>query len=111
MTTITDDLSNRMVHEIVDDVDPEQVILFGSRGRGDHHADSDINLIVVEAERFGPERRRHRENVRLYHALPGFPIATDVLVYSHDDVDCWRDSLNHVLARALQEGKVRYDRP
>ena len=111
MTPITDDLLGRMVQKIVKEVDPEQVILFGSRGRGDHRADSDIDLIVVEAEPFGPERSRHREMVRLYHAVAGFLVATDVLVYSHDDVDYWRDSLNHVLARALREGRVLYERP
>ncbi len=111
MTTVTDDLLNRMVHAIVDEVDPEQVILFGSRGRGDHRIDSDVDLIVVEAEPFGPERSRHREMVRLYHVLAEFVVPADVLVYSRDDVEYWRDSLNHVLARALREGTVLYDRP
>ena len=111
MTAVTRDLIERMVQAIVDEVDPQQVILFGSRGRGDHRHDSDVDLIVVEAEPFGPQRSRHREMVRLYHALAGFPVAADVLVYSHEDVDYWRDSLNHVLARALREGRVVYDRP
>ena len=111
MTAVTRALIDRMVRAIVDEVDPEQVILFGSRGRRDHRDDSDIDLIVVEAEPFGPRRSRRREMVRLYHALAGFPVAADVLVYSHEDVDYWRDSLNHVLARALREGQVLYDRP
>ena len=110
MTQITDQLIERMVRAIVDEVDPEQVILFGSRGRGDERQDSDVDLVVVEAEPFGPERSRHKEMVRLYHAVAGFPVAADVLVYSRDDVDYWRDSLNHVLARALREGKVLYER-
>ncbi len=111
VTAVTRALIDRMVRAIVDEVDPEQVILFGSRGRGDHRHDSDVDLLVVEAEPFGPQRSRHREMVRLYHALAGFPVAADVLVYSHEDVDYWRDSLNHVLARALREGQVVYDRP
>jgi len=110
MTHINDDLLDRMVQAIVDEVDPEQVILFGSRARDDHRENSDIDLIVVEAEPFGPERSRHGEMVRLYHAVARFPVATDVLVYSHEDVDYWRDSLNHVLARALREGRVLYER-
>ena len=107
---MTDALLDRMVQTIVDKVDPEQVILFGSRARGDEPENSDIDLIVVEAEPFGPERIRHKEIVRLYHALAGFGVPADVLVYSHEDVDYWRDSLNHVLARALREGKVLYER-
>ena len=110
MIPVTDGLLGEMVQAIVDEVDPEQVILFGSRARGDQREHSDVDLIVVEAEPFGPERSRHKELVRLYHALAGFRVPADVLVYSHDDVDYWRGSLNHVLARALREGKVLYER-
>lgn len=110
MTRVTDDLLDRMVRAIVDEVDPEQVILFGSRARGDARDDSDVDLIVVEAEPFGPQRPRHPEMTRLYHAVAAFHVAADVLVYSTDDVDYWRDSLNHVLARALREGTVLYER-
>ena len=110
MVPITDALLDQMVQAIVAEVDPEQVILFGSRARGDAREDSDVDLVVVEAEPFGPERSRRQELVRLYHALVEFPVSADILVYSHDDVDYWRDSLNHVLARALREGKVLYER-
>ena len=111
MIPVTDGLLGEMVQAIVDEVDPEQVILFGSRARGDEREHSDVDLIVVEAEPFGPRRSRHKELVRLYHALAGFRVPADVLVYSHEDIDYWRDSLNHVLARALREGKVLYERP
>ena len=110
MVPITDGLIDEMVQAIVDEVDPEQVILFGSRARGEEGERSDVDLIVLEAEPFGPARSRHKELVRLYHAIAGFPVAADVLVYSREDVDYWRDSLNHVLARALRKGKVLYER-
>jgi len=100
-----------MVRAIVDEADPEQIILFGSRARGDQRRDSDVDLIVVEAEPFGPERSRHQEMVRLYHAITGSGVSTDLLVFSREDVEYWRDSLNHVLARALREGRVLYERP
>jgi len=99
-----------MVRAIVDEADPEQIILFGSRARGDQRRDSDVDLIVVEAEPFGPERSRHQEMVRLYHAITGSGVSTDLLVFSREDVEYWRDSLNHVLARALREGRVLYER-
>ena len=56
MTKTTDALLDRMVKAIVDEVAPEQVILFGSRARGDATADSDVDLVVVEAAPFGPGR-------------------------------------------------------
>ena len=111
ITHVTDTLIGQMVQAVVDEVDPEQVILFGSRARGEERGESDVDLVVVEAEPFGPKRSRHKEMVRLYKVLADFPVSADVLVYSHDEVDYWRDSLNHVLARALREGKVLYERP
>ena len=108
---VTDSVIGQMVQAIVDEVDPEQVILFGSRGRGDSKEHSDVDLIVVEAEPFGPERSRHKEMNKLYRTVAGFGVSTDVLVYSLADVEYWRDSLNYVLARALREGKVLYERP
>ena len=110
MQEVTDAIIDQMVQALVDEADPEQVILFGSRARGDSREHSDVDLIVVESEPFGPERSRHKETVRLRQALRPFRVPVDVLVYSQEDVDYWRDSLNFVLARALREGRVMYER-
>ena len=110
MQEATDAIIDQMVQALVDEADPEQVILFGSRARGDSREHSDVDLIVVEAEPFGPGRSRHKEIVRLRQALRLFHVPVDVLVYSQEDVDYWRDSLNFVLARALREGRVMYER-
>ena len=111
MTRVDDALLERMVQVIVDEVDPEQVILFGSRARGDATSGSDVDLIIVESTPFGEGRSRGVEETRLWRALASFHISKDILVFSRDEVDYWRDSLNHVLARALREGKVLYERP
>ena len=69
------------------------------------------DLIVVESTPFGEGRNRHVEETRLWRALASFHVSKDILVYSRDEVDYWCDSLNHVLARALREGRVLYERP
>ena len=99
-----------MVRAIVDAVDPEQVILFGSRARGADRADSDVDLLIVSSEPFGAGRSRYKEIVRAYEALSGMRVAKDILMYSRPEVEYWRDSLNHVVARALREGRVLYER-
>ena len=111
MIQVTDEVLDRMVRAVVEAVDPEQVILFGSRARGDAREESDVDLVVVESEPFGKTRSRRLEAVRLWRALSGFLVPKDILVYSRDEVALWRDSLNHVLAQALREGKVLYERP
>ena len=62
MVPVTDKLLDQMVQAIVAEVDPEQVILFGSRARGDAREDSDIDL-VVEAEPFGKNRKLALESL------------------------------------------------
>ena len=111
MTRVDELLLQRMTTAIVEVVDPEQVILFGSHARGAAGTDSDIDLVVIEAEPFGPGRDRGAEETRLWRALAKFHVPKDILVYSRDEVDYWRDSVNHVLARAVREGKVLYERP
>ena len=111
MTAVTETLIGQMVTAVVEEVDPERVILFGSRARGEEREESDVDLVVVEAEPFAGARSRHKEMVRLYKVLADFPVSADILVYTQDEVEYWRDSLNHVLARALREGKVLYERP
>ena len=76
-----------MVKTIVDEVDPEQVILFGSRARGEAAADSDIDLVIVEAQPFAPGRDRRTEAMRLWRALAAFDVPTDLLIYSRDEGD------------------------
>ena len=110
MAQLSNTVLDRMVQKIVEEVDPEQVILFGSHARGDARAESDVDLVVVESEPFGQERSRRQETARLYRSLAGFGVAKDILLYSRDEVEYWRDSLNHVLARALREGRALYER-
>ena len=111
MTPVTETLLQQMVDAIVAEVNPDQVILFGSRARGDARENSDVDFVVLESEPFGEGRTKHGEEVRLYSTLSKFGVPTDILVYSHEDVEYWRDSLNNVLARALREGRVLYERP
>jgi uncharacterized protein len=110
MALVDDTVLEQMVQSIVAEVDPEQVILFGSRAAGRAGPESDVDLIVIERNAFGNGRSRRQEMARLWRALAKFHVAKDILVYSLDEVQRWRNSLNHVLARALREGRVLYER-
>ena len=111
LSQVTDRLLRRMVARIVAVVQPEQVILFGSRARGDARDDSDVDLVIVEALPFDATRSRREEAARIYTALAGFRVPKDILLYSRDEIERLGVSKTHVLSRALEEGKVMYERP
>lgn len=103
-------LLHQMVETIVREVAPETIILFGSRARGDARPDSDVDLLVVESEPFSPQRSRRKEAARLYMALRGLAVSKDILLYSRDEFDHWKNSLNHVAGKAHREGRVLHGR-
>lgn len=102
------ELLRRMVDIIVHEAAPEAIILFGSRARGDARPDSDIDLLVIEREPFGPGRSRIEEAARLYRALGDVPASKDLLVYSRDEVADRRTTPSHVVGRACREGRLLY---
>lgn len=106
---------NRMLDEmrdaIVEAVHPAKIILFGSRGRHDPQSDSDVDLLIVDKESFGPNRSRRAVMHRIRQALSRFRIPKDILVYSEEEVRHWAPSLNHAIAVALREGVVLYEGP
>jgi len=110
MNATTDELLSRIVDAIVREVDPEQVYLFGSRARGEATDDSDVDLLIVEREPFSPQRSRRAEMVRLWRLLAPFRTPKDILVFSSDEVKRWRDARNHVIAHAIREGTLLYER-
>ena len=111
MAMATEEVIAEMVAKIVQEVDPEQVYLFGSRARGDAREDSDVDFLIVKGAGFDPQMERRHEEGRLYRALVRCPLPVEVLVYSADEVEYRRTGRNNVVARALREGRLVYERP
>lgn len=80
----------------------EQILLFGSRARGDATADSDFDFLVIEPT----VTNRAAEMVRLRRALRPLRMAVDVLVYSRDEVNLWGQQPGTALYWALKEGRI-----
>ena len=107
---VTDDMLQQMAAVIVREVEPERVILFGSHARGDARPNSDVDLLVIEQEPFGRRRSRRREAALLWRVLARFPVSKDILVFSLEEAAERSDSPTHIVAQALREGRVLYER-
>jgi len=87
--------------------DPAKIVLFGSRARGDHRPDSDIDLLVIKESPLP----RHRRAIPLYAALADLPLDVDaeVVVYTPAEVEEWRGASAAFVTTALREGTVLYE--
>ena len=110
MTIQTSSYLPAIVDRIVQTVQPEEVILFGSLARGDGDEFADVDLLVIESGPFGEARSRAAEIGRIERALGAIPAPADILVYSRDEVQRFRHARNHIVCKALEEGKVLYAR-
>ena len=109
-TDVSDDLLSQMTRVIMQEVEPERIILFGSHARGEARPGSDVDLLVIEREGFSKQRSRRREAALLWRALARFPVPKDIVVYSQKEAAAWKDSPGLLVARALREGRVLYER-
>ncbi|WP_448383587.1 nucleotidyltransferase domain-containing protein [Desulfosoma sp.] len=84
--------------------DPEKIILFGSRARGDHDGLSDVDLILV----YSTEKRFLDRLEELYLAWDT-PVALDLLAYTPEEFNRLLDE-NPFVQEAVKQGEVLYEK-
>ena len=105
MVQVDDKLMTEIVRRIVATAHPQKVILFGSRGRGDARAESDIDLLVVAED----ARPRAQRAAALYSALSDIIIPMDVVVYRPKEIAEWQNVPQAFVTTALREGRLLYE--
>lgn len=77
---------DEIVRRIVEAVEPEKIILFGSAARGDAGSHSDVDLLVIK------EGADHwQAATRIYRRLAGVGAAVDAVVVTPQDVERYGD--------------------
>lgn len=97
---------DRMVKRIIKKFHPEQIILFGSRARGDARPDSDVDLLVVMAVEGSVREKR----LEISLALPDLPVSVDVIVTTPENFAWRKEVVGTIEWPAAREGKVLYAR-
>ncbi|MFQ5806678.1 MAG: nucleotidyltransferase domain-containing protein [Phycisphaerae bacterium] len=95
-----------IIRRIVAAIDPDRIILFGSRARGAAHAESDYDLLVIKAT---SERTLKLEQAA-YRALVGILGPVDILVETPERLERLKDSPGLVFHDALAQGRLIYER-
>jgi len=102
---VTKEKVEELSRRIVATADPLQIIVFGSRARGDCREDSDLDLAVILD---APEEEVLR--ILPYTVVRGIDMSVDMIVVSKSKYDLHRPWLNSVFNYIDREGVVLYDR-
>jgi predicted nucleotidyltransferase len=97
-----------MTREIVDEVHPEAIVLFGSRAAGDHNARSDVDLLIVLPDSEQARRKRRAIAGRLYRRLAHHGVSKDLLVYTRSEVDQFKGVPGHIVETCARRGVKLY---
>lgn len=96
---------DKVVDLIVKTVNPDKIILFGSRSSGREGQDSDYDLLVLKQ---GVNNRRALAH-QIYRTLADIPAAVDIIVETPEKMERYKYSRGLVYAEAAG-GRVVYER-
>ncbi len=102
--TVDESLLEEVVRRIVAAVRPEKIILFGSYAYGTPGPNSDL-LIIMSSD-----LPQHKRAALVYRALAGLVIPKDVVVYTPEEVEAWREVPRAFITEIVRKGKVLYDK-
>lgn len=104
MYVVDDKLMAEIARCTVAEARPQKGILFGSRGRGEAHPDSDIDLLVVSDDAWSRAQRA----ADLYGVLSDILIPMDVLAYRPEEIEERRNVPQALVTTTMREGRVLY---
>ena len=107
LVTTADSALEQITRVIVERFDPERVLLFGSRARGDARADSDYDLMVVMDTDVSP----YDCKTAICAAFPDRTWSMDVVVLTPAKFERQRDDVGRLAYAAVRDGQTLYLRP
>lgn len=109
MKTFTPEIIREITDRIVAELEPEEIILFGSYAWGTPSKYSDLDLFVIVSDSI-PGFNRIEWGVRAGRSLDGLMVDVDIWVTTRFHVEQWREVSGALERKIVQEGKVLYAR-
>ena len=95
-----------IVSRLVASVDPDRIILFGSRAGGGANTSSDFDILIVKSSSETRYACLRLARVLLF----GVGASVELLWYAPEELEEWAGVRGHVGAEAVREGVVVYER-
>ena len=105
--TVTEEMLGEMTRRLVADLQPEQIILFGSQvwGAPDEGSDVDLFVVLPDERLVGPE-----QHFTAQRCLWGLTFPVDIVLRSRAHVERFRPVPASLEALVFSRGRVLYDR-
>lgn len=105
MKTLDHKLLEKIVRRLVDEFQPEQIILFGSHAWGTPGEDSDVDLLVIIPD---SELSATQRATRAHRCLRGLNVPKDILVKTRAEIERFRDVYASLEAEIPGRGRVLF---
>lgn len=104
---ITPELITYIVEKIVQEIQPEKIILFGSHARGDFIQDSDLDLFIIKDGEESSRMMRRKIEALLWGRR--FPV--DMIIRKSKEVEWnFRAKNPFYLYHIFRDGKILYEK-
>ncbi len=97
----------KAVKVIVEEADPNKIILFGSRSKGKERPESDYDLLVLKKGVKKPRKLAQK----IYQAFKKIGAPIDVIVTDLDKLETLKNDPYLIYGEAARKGKVVYEKP
>ena len=104
---INDEMLFLIIHKIIEVIDPEQIILFGSYAQGNYDHTSDLDLAVIVNN---SSEVRYRRAIPIRLALSKIIFPMDVVVFTKQEIEDWAGVRQAFSSTIMETGKVIYDK-
>ena len=105
-TTLPDPIGLAVASVAQQAAEPNTVILFGSRARGDHRLTSDVDLLLVYRQDNPTPTSRIKRAIKAYFADYPPEVGVDIIPMEKEKFEYSRRAKNHVAAQALRDGII-----
>ena len=104
---IPKEIIEEVVRRLVEGLQPEQIILFGSYAYGQPTKGRDLDIMVIVSESTEPSYRRAQ---KAYSYLHGIKVSIDLLVLTHEELVKRASVVTSLARRVMEKGRVLYER-
>jgi predicted nucleotidyltransferase len=95
-----------IVDKIVNNFNPDKIILFGSYAYGHPTADSDMDIMIV----MDTDEKPHKRAVSVRKVLKGIGIPKDIIVKTPEEFERFKDIVGTIVYPAAHKGRIIYER-